>query len=125
MIEFLADMPPGVHGIRVSGRLSGDDLRGMRPLIDELAGAEQIRIVEVIADDYQGFGSGGLAEDLKVGWNLIKHRAAIKRIPVVTDLAWATHTLHAIAWMVPGEMRVFSLADLEWATRWAAGADRA
>lgn len=121
MIELLQDMPAGVHGIRLSGRLSGDDLRGMRPLIGTLTDSEDVRIVEVIADDYEGFGPGGLAEDLKVGWNLVAHHTAIKRIAVVTDIDWATHTLHAIAWMVPGEMRVFPLADLDRATRWAAG----
>jgi hypothetical protein len=49
MIELLADMPEGVTGIRVSGRLRG------------------IRIVEVIASDYEGFGRGGLVEDPQGG----------------------------------------------------------
>lgn len=30
MIELLADMPQGVTGIRVSGRLQGDELRGFK-----------------------------------------------------------------------------------------------
>ena len=31
MIEVLPDMPDGVTGIRVSGRLRGDELREIRP----------------------------------------------------------------------------------------------
>ena len=31
MIEVLSDMPDGVAGIRVSGRVRGDDLREFKP----------------------------------------------------------------------------------------------
>lgn len=68
MIEILQDMPPGVAGIRVSGRLRGQDLRDFRPAMDDMLATGEIRLVEVIADDYEGFGPGGLAEDLRLGW---------------------------------------------------------
>jgi len=35
MIELLPDMPEGVTGIRVSGRLLGDDLRKFKPVVEE------------------------------------------------------------------------------------------
>jgi hypothetical protein len=67
VIEVLQDMPKGVTGIRVSGRIAGDDLREFKPVMDEALKSGEIRIVEVIASDYEGFGPGGLAEDLKLG----------------------------------------------------------
>ena len=68
-------MPEGVTGIRVSGRLSGDDIREFEPAMDDIVVNGEIRIVEVIAPDYEGYGPGGLAEDLKVGFGaLFKHR---------------------------------------------------
>lgn len=122
MIEILPDMPDGVTGIRVSGRLAGDDLRTFRPAMEELLGTGEIRIVEVIASDYEGFGPGGLAEDLKLGFGaLFQHHSAFKRIAVVSDKEWVSHTLHALAWMVPGELAVFGIDDLERAKEWAAG----
>lgn len=122
MIEVLPAMPKGVIGIRVSGRLSGDDLRGFEPIMKELAGAEEIRIVEVIAADYEGFGPGGLVEDLKLGFGvLFREHSAIKRIAVVSDKEWVIHTLHALAWLVPGELKIFGLDDLDVAAEWAAG----
>ncbi len=116
-------MPAGVTGIRVSGRLSGADLRTVKPVLAEaLRGQSEIRIVEVIADDYEGFGPGGLAEDLKLGLGtVLRHHGAFRRIAIVTDKEWVAHTLHLLAWMVPGEMEVFGLDDLDRATRWAAG----
>jgi SpoIIAA-like len=122
MIEVLPDMPEGVTGIRVSGRLRGDDLREFKPAMEELVKGGEIRIVEVIAPEYEGFGPGGLVEDLKLGFGtLFKHHSAFKRIAVVSDKEWVSHALHAFAWMVPGELAMFTLDELERAKVWAAG----
>jgi hypothetical protein len=122
MIEVLPDMPAGVTGIRVSGRLRGEDLRAFKPAMEDSLNTGEIRIVEVIAPDYEGFGSGGLMEDLKLGLGaLFKHHSAFKRIAVVTDKEWVAHTLHAVGWMVPGELALFGLDELDRAKQWAAG----
>jgi hypothetical protein len=122
MIEVLPDMPDGVTGFRVSGRISGDELRAFKSSFDEAVSTGEIRIVEVIAPDYEGFGPGGLVEDVKMGLGaLFQHHSAFKRIAVVTDKPWVAHTLHALAWMVPGELSLFGLDDLERAIQWAAG----
>ena len=122
MIEVLPDMRAGVTGIRVSGRLCGDDLREFKPAMEKVIKNGEIRVVEVIAPDYEGFGPGGLVEDLKVGFGaLFHHHSAFRRIAVVTDKEWAAHTLHALAWMVPGELALFGLDEFERAKKWAAG----
>jgi SpoIIAA-like len=122
MIELLPDMPKGVTGVRVSGRLRGDELREAKPTIENMLHTDEIRIVEVIAPDYEGFGPGGLFEDLKLGLGtVLPHHSAFKRIAVVSDKAWVGHTLHALAWMIPGEFAMFKLDELERAKEWAAG----
>lgn len=121
MIKELPDMPAGVIGIRVSGRLSGAELNAFRPHIDAVVRTGDVRIVEVIAPDYEGFGPGGLAADMKLGFGVFHHHSAFKRIAVVTDKQWAINTLHALAWLVPGEFAVFSLDELAQAKEWAAG----
>lgn len=122
MIDVLPDMPEGVFGIQVSGRVRGDDLREFRPRMDELLDSGEIRIVEVISPDYEGFGPGGLVEDLKLGFGaLFRHHSAFKRIAVVSDMDWVAHAMHAFAWMIPGELKVFGLGELDAAKEWAAG----
>jgi SpoIIAA-like len=122
MIEVLPDMPQGVTGIRVSGQLLGDDLREFKPTMQDMLNTDEIRIVEVIASDYEGFGRGGLVEDLKLGFGaLVQHHSAFKRIAVVSDKEWVAHTLHALGWMVPGELALFGPDELERAKEWAAG----
>ncbi|WP_137149224.1 STAS/SEC14 domain-containing protein [Mycolicibacterium sp. CR10] len=121
MIEMLPGMPKGVTGIRVSGRLRGEDLRDVEPAMKDALQTGEIRIVEVIADDYEGFGPGGLIEDLKVGLGaVIQHHSAFKRVAVVSDKEWVAHAMHAFAWMVPGELAVFTLDELDQAMAWAA-----
>ncbi|BBY64454.1 SpoIIAA family protein [Mycolicibacterium helvum] len=123
MIDVLADMPEGVAGIKVSGRVSGDDLKAFKTTMNELLrSGEDIRIVEVIDSDYQGFGPGGMVEDLKLGLGtLFTRHAAFKRVAVVSDKEWVVHTIHLVGWLVPGEIAVFGLGELEQAKEWAAG----
>lgn len=122
MIELLKGMPEKVIGIRVSGRLRGDELRGVKPEIDRVLQAGEVRIVEVIESDYEGFGPGGFLEDLKLCFGtVLPHHSAFKRIAVVSDKDWVAPVLHALAWMVPGEIAVFGLGELDRAKAWAAG----
>ncbi|OBH14842.1 MULTISPECIES: STAS/SEC14 domain-containing protein [unclassified Mycobacterium] len=122
MIELLEDMPEKVIGIRVSGRLRGDELRDFKPEIDRVLQTGEVRIVEVIESDYEGFGPGGFLEDLKLGFGtVLPHHSAFKRIAVVSDKDWVAPVLHALAWMVPGEITVFGLDELARAKAWAAG----
>lgn len=121
MIETLSDLPNGVVGVRLSGKLSGQDFREFRPNWEKIVESGEIRFVEVIDDDYEGFGPGGLIEDCKMGFGaLFRHHPAFKRIAVVTDKEWVVHLLHALAWMVPGEYRIFGMSELDRAAEWAA-----
>lgn len=121
MIEMLSDLPPGVAGFRVSGRLDGDELRHVQPWLEQMLTTGEIRLVEVIADDYEGFGPGGLAQDLRLGLDVVlHHHGAFRRIAVVTDKDWVIHALHAFAWLAPGEVALFPLADMDAAVSWAA-----
>jgi hypothetical protein len=122
MIELLPDMPKGVTGVRVSGRIGGDEIRNFKSAAEEMLKADEVRIVEVIGPDYEGFGPGGLLEDLKMAFEtVLPHRKSFKRIAVVSDKAWVGHTLHAVSWMIPGELAIFKLDELDKAKEWAAG----
>lgn len=122
MIEVLSDMPAGVAGIRVSGRIAKSELHEFMPTMERLMETGEIRFVEVIDSDYEGFGPGAFLEDLKLGFgSLFRHHGAFTRTAVVTDKEWIGHALHALVWMVPGEVKLFGLDDLESAKQWAAG----
>jgi hypothetical protein len=121
MIEELQDMPAGVDGIRISGRVTAEDFNRFKPTLDRMMDSHEIRFVEVIGSDYEGFGPGGLLAEIKQGFSNIKHLQAFRRTAVVTDKEWIGHALHAMAWMIPGEVALFGLDELEAAKQWAAG----
>src|SRR3984957_4834129 len=121
MIEVLTDMPEGVTGIRVSGRLRGDDLREFKPVMEELLKTGELRIVEVVAPDYEGFGPGGLVEDLKMGLGaLIQHHSAFKRIAVVSKGVCVPPAAPPFAGGPPGALAVSGLGGGGGARGWAA-----
>ena len=70
---------------------------------------------------YEGFGPGGLLADIKQGSSTMTDLRALTRTAVVTGKEWIAHTLHALGWMIPGEVALFGLDELEAAKKWAAG----
>src|SRR5829696_6857346 len=107
-------MPENTIGLRASERLTRDDFRDLAPVLRQAAEAGEVRVVEVIGPDYEGLEPGAVLEDLKVGFEfLVGHRAALKRVAIVTDREWIVRAIHAFVWMVPAEVRVFGLEELE------------
>ena len=59
--------------------------------------------------------------DAKLGFDLgVRHRDAWVRSAIVTDIHWMARATKLFAWMIPGEARVFGLAELEQAKSWIA-----
>jgi hypothetical protein len=121
MIEEMPDMPAGVSGVRISGRVTAEDFDTFRPTLDRMLDSEEIRFVEVIGPDYEGFGPGGMLADFKQGFSTLRHIRAFTRTAIVSDTAWIAHAVHALGWMIPGELKLFGMDDLEAAKTWAAG----
>jgi hypothetical protein len=44
-----------------------------------------------------------------------------RRIAIVSDAEWLHRAMHALAWMIPGEARVFSTEDIHAARAWVIG----
>ena len=122
MIELLNDMPQGVTGIRVSGRVHGEQLHEFKAAMAKHLGTGEIRLVEVIDNDYEGFGHGGLGQEITTGLGaLFTNHSHFKRIALVTDKEWIVNAMLALVWMVPGEIAIFRLDHLHEAQHWAAG----
>jgi hypothetical protein len=65
---------------------------------------------------------GALWEDAKLGFDLgVHHHGDWIRSAIVTDLDWIARATRLFAWMIPGEARVYPLAELDAAKAWVAG----
>jgi hypothetical protein len=123
MIERLENMPPGTLGFRAAGEIEREDYDEV--LVPELRRAVQsgsgLRTLYVI-EDLEEIEPGALWADSKLGFDLgVRHHDAWVRSAIVTDISWMARATKLFAWMIPGEARVFPLAELEQAKAWVAG----
>ncbi len=57
----------------------------------------------------------------QVAMRTAPHGTLRLRSAIVTDIPWMAHASRLFLWMIPGEARVFPLAELEQAKAWVAG----
>jgi hypothetical protein len=118
MLKEIPDLPRGVIGFEVSGKLQTEDYRDvLLPAIQRAAANGEVRIVIVIPK-FEGFSGGALWQDLKMG---VAHWGAWKRIALVTDIEWMIHGTEWFGWMTPGEIKQFPVGERAAAVEWAAG----
>ncbi len=120
MIEVLQHVPAGVVGIRVSGRVTADDFHQFKPNLDRMLDSDEIRFIKIVGPDYEGLSPGGLLANVKQSFSTLQRLRAFKRTALVTDKKWVARTLPALAWMIPGEVALFGLDQLDAAKQWAA-----
>jgi len=108
--------------LRASGRLTKEDyVEVLEPALKEGVDAGGIRILFVL-ESYDGMALDAMAEDIRTGaraW--FRDHSSWRRMAIVTDIGWATKGTRAFAWVAPGELEVFPLAELEAARSWVAG----
>jgi hypothetical protein len=124
MIEPIPDMPPGTIGFRAYGRVTKEEYSEvfLPPVREKVDSGEGIRLLYQVGPGFERFEAGALFEDAKTGWNLgVRHPDAWKRLAFVTDVQWMSQAAHAFAWMMPGELKLFGLEELEEAKGWVAG----
>jgi hypothetical protein len=124
MVERLPDMPPGTLGFRATGPITREDYADV--LVPELQKAldagGRLRTLYVI-EDLDEIEPSALWADSKLGFDLaVRHHDAWERSAIVTDIEWMARATRMFAWMIPGEVRVLALAELEQAKAWVAGA---
>jgi stage II sporulation SpoAA-like protein len=121
VIELIEELPAGVVELRFSGEVTRDDYtRVALPALEALVkGDAKVRMLVVIDADFDKFGAGAIWEDLKFGLGSgLTHLLKWERTALVSDADWARQAITLFGWMVPGDIEVFPLAQLDEATSW-------
>src|SRR5262249_52452195 len=120
MVDRIADVPAGVIGFRLTGKLTRDEYHEMMaPIHEALERGDQLDLLFVFDDDFSGLDLGALWEDMRAAGSVgLKHRKAWGRMAVVTDKDWIRHGVAAFGWLSPGELKVFDPDDAAAATAW-------
>ena len=124
-VERLHGMSPGTVGFRVDGEIEREDYDevlapDLRRALEEHGKLRTLYVIE----DLDEIEPGALWADTKLGYDLgVRHHDAWVRSAIVTDIDWMARATKLFAWMIPGEARVFPLAELQQAKAWVAGDD--
>lgn len=119
MIELMKDLPAGIIGLNATGKVTGAEYeRVVIPAIDAaLKDSERLRLIYHLGREFEGFEAAALWSDVRVG---LAHLRAWERTAVVTDVSWLRTATKAVGCVIPGELRVYSDAQLGAAKDWMA-----
>jgi hypothetical protein len=123
MVERMEDVPPGVIGLRGSGKLTKHDYtQVLEPALKEAMDSGQARVLFVLTD-FDGLEAGAVPEDIKTGLGVeLANRKNWKRLALVTDVEWVAKAMRLFTWAMPGELTVYDdLGRLDEARDWVAG----
>ena len=115
-------MPPGTLGFRATGHIARADYdQVLTPELNRALETGELRTLYLI-EDLDEVAPGALWADSKLGIDLaFGHHKAWVRSAIVTDIDWMARAVALFAWMIPGEARVFPVAQLEAGKAWVAG----
>ncbi len=117
MIEVLTDLPENVLGFEAKGEVTGDDYEQVLiPAVEKhLQTSEKIRLLYVLGEDFEDYSAAAMWDDTRLG---MSHLTAWERIAVVTDHSTYGHMVRVFGFMIPAEVKAFSVEELEAARGW-------
>jgi hypothetical protein len=116
-IEMIPALPDNVVGVIAKGKVQRSDYEStIDPAVEEaVSHFDKIRLLYVLGDDFEGFSAGAAWEDGELG---IKHLTRFEKIAVVTDKDWIGHAVNLFGYLMPGKVKVFSVAEEADASEW-------
>lgn len=120
MIRLTEGLPGNTIVAEAVGTVTAEDYeRVLTPALQHAAeGSEKLRLLYVLGAEFDGYDAGAATDDAKVG---IRYWSAFERIGLVTDHETFRVLARAFGFLMPGEVRVFSLADRSAAEAWITG----
>jgi len=117
MLEIIDGMPDSVIAVRGVGKVSGDDYREvLDPAIERATShGRKVRFYLELGDGFEGYEPSAMLADASVGMG---HLTSFERVAVVTDTDWIRHAIHLLGPLIPADVRVFSIAEVDTARAW-------
>jgi SpoIIAA-like len=117
MLEQLSDLSAPILGFRASGKITAEDYKNvLTPAVDAaLKDHDKLRMLYILGGDVTGLSGGAAWQDTKVG---IGHYTKWERVAVCTDKEWLRHSVDVLGYLMPGEVRAFSVEQEGEARDW-------
>jgi SpoIIAA-like len=120
MLTLIEDLPEGVVGVEAHDKVTAEDYENVLvPAVEAArqAGDGKVRLLYVLGHDFPDYTGGAAWEDAKLGIGRLR---SWERIAVVSDADWLHRAIHGLGWLMPGEVKIFRLAELDDAREWVA-----
>ena len=119
MLTLIEDLPADVVGVEARGKVTSEDYERVLVPAVEAATAKaldgRISLLYVLGHEFPDYTAAAAWEDAKLG---LGHMRAWERIAIAGDADWLRHAVHGFGWLMPGEIRVFALDELDSARAW-------
>lgn len=123
MIEQLSDLPDSVIGFRAVGAVEASDYQSVvDPAIEAtIAAGHKVNLVFVLGEEFERYSLGAMWQDALLEG---KPERTWGRIALVTDHSIVGEIIHGIAFLLPGDLRIFAVAAQADAVQWASEGPR-
>jgi hypothetical protein len=119
MIQQLPNLPDGVIGFGAVGAVDASDYKTvLDPAIDAAVAAHQkVNLVFELGEQFERYSLGAMWQDALLEG---QPREVWGRVALVTDHRVIGEVIHGLAFLFPGEVKLFPVASLDEAVDWAA-----
>jgi hypothetical protein len=110
-------MPDGVVGVEAVGKVTADDYESvLMPAVEAaVERAGKARTLLLFGSEFDGYEAEAALDDMKMG---LHTWGDFERIAFVSDQSGYRTMVKAMGFLMPGEVRVFGVGELEEAKEW-------
>ncbi len=123
MLEPIQDMPQGLVGLRVRGKLTTDDYDTViRPTLDQAqTEGKRLRLLFQFGPEFDGFTPGAAWQDTRLTMQYVK---LLERCAVVSDIDWVEKSVKYFGGLSPAPVKVFRNDQWQEAVDWLSSPEK-
>lgn len=112
-------LPDDVVAIDARGLITAQDYEdNLVPLVEtKLKSHDKLKLLMVAGNYFNGYSGGAMWDDARLG---LSHYTSFSKVALVTDVEWMRHSAKLFGPLMPAEVMVFNLDELEDARAWIA-----
>jgi hypothetical protein len=120
MIERLDGFPDNTAAFACHGHVTRKEyIKTLVPVVEAaFKNHDRVCLYYEIGPDFENVDLGAAWTDFTIG---LEHWVRWKRIAIVTDVAWIKDMMWAFGFLIPGEVRLFTMAEKPAAINWISG----
>ena len=116
-IMQIEGLPSDVVGVDIRGLITSQDYTGtLIPLVTQREQKHgKLKMLCVLGDYFDGYSPGAMWDDMRFGFS---HLTTFSKLALVTDQEWIRNSAKIFGMLMPTEVMVFDVADLDDAKHW-------